>query len=425
MIDHKVIIGTDDVSQEVIKISTQQSLDTDSDPGKITVILANPFQKYTNKWPPQKTPIKIIVYNWVYYSEAERAIASGGPQKEYLVATGHLTALKATADEATVLAECDLGHLADALPKDHEGLEMPISAKECLTKIISWHTDEPITLVWDPELKDKQLDKITYNSDNTYQDVCEDIAAIVGAIYYFGEDNVLNFKDPTSNNGLIPLDPFVTNPEQTFSLTNFRNIVIIIGNQSLAADGNGNIDPNGATTPGSEPIIGYAEDPDSIDEVGPLQAPAEYAYNIKSQAEADARAKQRLEFYKMYKNAETTVQVAGIVPPLQSIVTYTPFEPISNEDLARANAIFAARAKLLQEQENSRALAQSRPPEAITITNEVRGIVIAKKVEDSIEGLTCDLTLSPGMLDIETPITNEDIDDGEGGEGQQYPIEDE
>src|SRR5512137_1610794 len=272
MIDHKVIIGTDEVSQEVIKISTQQSLDTDSDPGKITVILANPFQKYTNKWPPQVTPIKIIVYNWVYYSEAERAIANGGPQKEYLVATGHLTALKATPDEVTVLAECDLGHLADALPKDHEGLEMPISAKECLTKIISWHTDEPITLVWDPELKDKQLDKITYNSDNTYQDVCEDIAAIVGAIHYFGEDNVLNFKNPTSNNGLVPLDPFVTNPGQTFSLTNFRNIVIIIGNQSLAADGNGNIDPNGATTPGSEPIIGYAEDPDSIDEVGPLQA---------------------------------------------------------------------------------------------------------------------------------------------------------
>jgi len=424
MIDHKVTIGTDDVSQEVIKINTQQSLDTDSDPGKITIVLANPHQKYTNKWPPQKTLLKIILYNWVYYSEAERSAASGGSQKEYLVATGHMTDLKATASEVTVVGECDLGHLADALPKDHEGLEMPISAKECLTTILGWHTDEVITLDWDPALKDKQLDKITYNSDNTYQDVCEDIRSIVGAIYYFGEDNVLYFKSPTSNNDLIPLDPFVMNPEQTFSLTGFRNIVTVIGNQSLASDGNGNIDPNGATTPGSEPIIGYAEDPDSIDEVGPLQAPAEYAYNIKSQAEADARAQQLLEFYKMYKNAETTVQVAGIVPPLQSIVTYTPFEPISDEELAKANTAFEDREKVLQEQENARALAQGRLAVTIALTNEVRCIVIAKKVDYSVDGLTCELTLSPGMLDIETPITSDDIGEGEGGEGQQYPYED-
>ena len=117
MIDHKVTIGNDDVSQEVIKINTQQSLDTDSDPGKITIVLANPHQKYTNKWPPQKTPIKIILYNWVYYSDAERATASGGAKAEYLVATGHLTDLKATAEEVTIMGECDLGHLADALQR--------------------------------------------------------------------------------------------------------------------------------------------------------------------------------------------------------------------------------------------------------------------------------------------------------------------
>ena len=424
MIDHLVTVGGTDVSNEVLKISVQQSLDTDSDPGKFTITLANPHQKYRNRWPPQVTPIKIILYNWVYNRESERIAAGGHAPVEYLVATGHMTGLKATASEAIISGECDLGHLADALPMEHEGLEIPISAKECLKKILSWHTDEHITLVWDGDLPDKQFEKITYDSHNTYQDVCEDIRSLVGAIYYFGEDNILYFMNPTSNRGLIDLDPYVINPEQTSSLTGFRNIVTIIGNQSLA-DYGGRTGPNGITTPGSEPIIGFAQDLDSIDEVGPLIAPAEAAYNIKSQAEADARAAQLLEFYKMYKNAETKVQVVGIVPPLQSIVSYSPFEPISNEELAKANKVFAARLKELQEAENDRAIKRKRLPITISMTNRIRGIVIAKQVDYSIDGLVCDLTISPGMLDMETPITNDDVGEGEGGEGQQYPIEDE
>ena len=72
---------------------------------------------FTNRWPPQVTPIKVILYNWVYNSESERAAAGGHAEAEYLVATGHMTDLKATADEATISGECDLGHLADAIPK--------------------------------------------------------------------------------------------------------------------------------------------------------------------------------------------------------------------------------------------------------------------------------------------------------------------
>ena len=380
---------------------------------------------FTNRWPPQVTPIKVILYNWVYNSESERAAAGGHAEAEYLVATGHMTDLKATADEATISGECDLGHLADAIPKDHASPVMPISAKDCLSEILSWHTDEPIKLVWDADLPDKMLSAIPYNADSTYQDVCEDIRMLVGALYYFGEDNVLYFMSPATNKGLIPLDPYVLDPEQTSSITGFRNIVTIIGNQSLADDGQGGMDPNGITTPGSEPIIGYAEDLDSIDEVGPLIAPVEYAYNIKSQAEADARAKQVLEFYKIYKNAETKVQVAGIVPPLQSIATYSPFQPVSDEELAKANAAFAARLKELQDQENARAIARDRLPRTMSLTNRIRGVVVAKQVDYSIDGLIVDLTLSPGMMDIETPVMDSDVGSGEGGEGQQYPVEDE
>jgi hypothetical protein len=292
-----------------------------------------------------------------------------------------------------------------------------------LEKIMSWHTPNPITVNWDPALPDKILDKITYNADNTFQDVVEDIRSIVGALSYFDEENKLYFMSPTSNNGLVDLDPYVENPEQTTSLMGFRNMVVVIGNQSLAADGQGGMDSEGATTPGSDPIIGFAQDLDSISEVGPLLAPAEYAYNIKSQAEADARARQLLEFYKMYKNAETKVNVSGIVPYLQQIATYSPFRPISDTELEKANKVFAARLKQLQDDENARAIAQDRLPRTISISDRVRGIVIAKQVDYSIGGLSCEVTLSPGMLDMEATISSEDVGEGEGGEGQAYPYE--
>jgi hypothetical protein len=425
LIDHLVAVGGEDISEDVIKINVQQAVDSDSEPGKTTITLANPHQKYTNHWPPQVTPIKVLLYNWRYNSESERTAAGSHAEAEYLVATGHMTNLKANHEDAIVSGECDLGHLADAIPKDFEGIEMPITARQCLQIVLSWHNDEPITLVWDPELKDKTLDKVPYNADNTYQDVCEDIASIVGAVYYFGEDNVLYFMSPTSNTGTVDLDPYVTNPDQTTSINGFRNIVVVVGNQTLAASGENSIDSEGATTPGSEPIIGYAEDLDSIDEVGPLIAPAEYAYNLKTKAAVDARAKQLLELYKMYKNAETKVSVAGIVPPLMSKVQYSPFLPISDIELAKANAVFAARLNELQEQENARSILQDRLPRTIEITNKVKGIVIAKQVDYSIDGLLCEVTISPGMLDMSSVVTDEDIDDGEGGEGQQYPYEDE
>jgi hypothetical protein len=424
MIDHKVIVGAEDVSDEAIKITVQQTIDTDSDPGKFSITLANPHQKYTNHFTPQVTPVKIILYNWRYRSEEERSLAGGRAEAEYLVATGHMTDLKAGASEVVISGECDLGHLADAIPKDHEGIEIPISAKECLTKILGWHEDEPIILVWDPALPDKILDKIPFNADATYQDVCEDIRSIVGALYYFGEDNVLYFMSPTSNTGLVDLDPCVLDPDQTSSISGVRNIVTVIGNQSLSVSDAG-IDPEGITTAGSEPIIGFAQDLDSIDEIGPLIAPVEYAYNIKTQAEADARARQLLEFYKMYRNAETKVQVEGIVPPLMSIVSYSSFLPISDAELAKANAAFAARLKDLQEAENARATAQDRLPKTIRLTNRVTGIVVGKNVDYSIDGLSCEVTLSPGMLDMDATITDADAGEGEGGEGQQYPVEDE
>jgi len=404
MIDHIISVGGQDVSNEVISVKIQQQIvEADSDPGKITITLANRGQIYTNRFPPQTTPIEITFKNWVYRTEEEWRLAGGQAEATYLAATGHMTDLSANHEEAVVQGECDLGHLADALPKDHDYNVMPIFAREALETILAWH-DTPIKLDWDPSIEDKQMERITYDADVTYQDVCQDIADLVGAVYYFSEANILCFRNPASTNGEYDLDPYIINPDQTASIMGFRNVVTIIGNKSEAP-----YDPIGTPIPSPDPIIATVADKDSIAEVGVLMAPPEYAYNIKTFEDALARANQKLQMYKMHKNALTKPIVAGIVPPLQSIASYTPFFPIAPSDLAKMNQTMADRLKELQDLENQNAEDNGRPAKKIEISDKVRGVVVGKDVDYSIDGLICNLTISPGMLEVGTPITDEDI----------------
>jgi len=229
-------------------------------------------------------------------------------------------------------------------------------------------------------------DPITYNSDWTFQDVLEDLRFQAGAVYYFSEKNVLQFRDPAAWEESFNLDPYVTNPDQTASIMRFCNVVHVVGNQALVDTGR-----DGKEIPGSQPIIGEARDEESIADVGELVAPLYPGYNLHTQKEVDDKAAELLRFHKMHKNALTKVEVAGMAPFLHSKVSWTPFVPISETELAKA-----------QEAENNK-------PNPHTLTDKLYGIVIEKEVEYSIDGFDTTLTISPGILDMETAIGDEDI----------------
>ncbi|MHB8120467.1 MAG: hypothetical protein ACYDHX_17410 [Methanothrix sp.] len=398
IIDHLVIIGGEDVSADVLKISVQDSLDTDSDPGKMTIALANPAQKYTMHWPPQKTVIEITLYNWVYRTEEERRLAGGHSEKEYLTAIGTMTDLVAEPDEVIITGETNMGHLADALPKDYHITK--ITPKEILQEILGWHTDKIIELDWDDELSNVPLQSKTFDSYETYQDVVEDIRDTVNAVAYFSESDKLVLRDPFNPRGSLALDGYVTNPDQVASIMGYRNVVIIIGDE-------GEEEPLNAAH-GSIPIIGTARDWDSIASVGVLPAPVMRFHNIRTQEQADAKALEILRFFLMYKNAETVVEVEGIVPPLQFIVSYPAFIPISDDELAKFDKILADRIKILQDIENEQANAAGRAEREIKISSRIRGIVINRDITYSIDGMHAKLTISPGLLDGEA-ITAEDV----------------
>lgn len=430
MIDHKVLIGGLDVSKEVISIKIQDQIETDSDPGKITIVLANRKQKYTARFTPQKTPIEVVFFNFVYDSKEERYTASRhGEPEEYVAFYGHVKDTSANHSEATVMGECDLGHLSDALPQEYDSTTKYLTpfTRDILEDVLALHKDLKIELHYNAKNIPIKGGK-KYNSDNTFQSVLEDIRNDVGAIYYFSERGVLEFRDPTVLTADYGLDPYVLNPDATESLMGFRNRVTVIGSSSQTV-----WEDCGITTPGSDQISYTAQDDkagrderarakaeklaalasggdkDAIDELGlpqmftreqldkavetyvqlnggegsiealgVLEAPTDRAPYCKTLDECKARAELLLNFYKLFKNALTKPKVVGIVPPLHSKVSYSVFVPISNQSVS-----------------------------AGTVT----GIVVGRNIEYSIDGLFCDLVVSPGALDMDKYIGDEDIED--------------
>lgn len=403
MIDHLVKIGGEDVSNDVVSIKVKHSNDVDSDPGKIEVVLANRRQKYTNKWPPQVVPIEVTVYNWVYRSQDSNPKRKA--QAEYLVATGKMTDNEAGPAEAIVTGECDLGHLADALPDDID--KYMTTPKDLLEYVLKTHKP-PISFDWDSALDDRNIfkERETYGSDWTYQDFLEDLCHVqLGAIYYFNESNRLQIKDPYTDVGVYNLDPYVLVPDQTTSIMGFRNSVVVIGDQTR------NKSPDGIPVHGSKPIISqppHGHDMDSIMEIGWLQAPVFRDHNIKTIDEANKKADELLAFYKKYENALTTVEVIGIVPPLQSIVEYSPFIPVGDDDRNEMTADLEKTREAMQAQEDKMAKEQGRKARKIAISSKVRGIMVEKDFEYSINGMKCKCTISPGLVDG-VPLTDDDL----------------
>lgn len=322
-------------------------------------------------WIPQTTPIKIILKNWVYNSGSERAAAGGHAEETYLVTYGHMTDCSRSSSEIVVTGECDLGHLADALGDEYNHISLMGKSNEVLDAVLKLHKGLAFKLHYQAKVITYDKAK-NYNSETTFQEVLEDIADDAGAVYWFSEDGVLQFKDPAAVGDTYNLDHCIVNPDDTKSIMGYRNKVTVIADETLADA------EEGRETPGSNPIQYTAQDDESIAEFGELVAPTDRAVWIGTLEECKKRAELLLNFYKLFKNALTKPKVAGIVPPLHAMVSYSCFISIAEGEASSG-----------------------------TIT----GTVVARSIDYSIEGLECELTVSPGVSDMTTYVGDEEIAD--------------
>ena len=394
MIGHKVLIGGIDVSHEVKSIKCQSNILTDSDPAKITIVLVNRHQMYTNAFTPQVIEIQAILYNYTYKNQP----------KEFPIFWGNLTDLSSNHLEATVQGECLLGHYADALPKDNETFDA--TPKQALYKVMGWHTDYKITIVWDPALDKNStiVERFTYGSDQTYADVIQDISDKVGAVYYTNEQKgVIEFRSPYTTNPEINLDPYVKDPCQANSIVGYCNWVVVVGDQSEVLFG------PGVSTSGSQPIIYHAKDEESIAAYGVLAAPTYFDSTIKTIDQAKAKAEQLLAAYELNVDAETKVTVVGMSPLLQTEVSYAAFAPISPADLAEAKKAAVDILKEMQDLEDAYAKDKGIDSIQLELSGRIKGVIVEKDTTYDIDGFECTLTISRGMLGPGQPIGNDTI----------------
>lgn len=312
MISHLVKIGGEDVSRHVISITTSQTIEDDSNPGKITVVLANVDEMYTGKFLPQLSTMHVTLYNFVYSAE-----------REFKVAWGRVTdtATAADAGEITITGEDDLGHLADFLP--HEFNIERMKCSDVLKTVLATH---------DPEIKiifactsDPEIGPVVYSETETYQTVLEDIRSKCGANFFFDEAGWLRYNDANKLGEYTDLDPFVMNPSQAKSIMGFVNEVELTCYRPV--DDN----KEQQTSPDHAPLIGHAKDETteySVDNIKVIRAPLQYLYNVHNQEDANAAARQLLDWYNSKKDALTEVTIAGIAPRLQGLVKYTSFDPV-------------------------------------------------------------------------------------------------
>lgn len=383
MINHMVIIGQQDVSFDVISVKINQSISVDSDPAKLEVVLANRHQKYTmptEMWPLQVTKLRIYLTGLSTLGTSSDNPDIVGEDSFQLAAVGHITAVSANAEEATVTGECDVGHLADALHKDYNfkrgSSEMTGeddgSCIEILKYILQQHKP-PIELRMDAS-EAANMDVIvalkTYDSYTDFYTVIEDIRDEVGAVFWSNEEYIIDFHDPKSYFGTYNLDKYLVNPDATASIMGFCNVVNLCGNPALDES------DIGTETSDEPPIVMQVMDRDSYDEVGALVAPLYIMYNQPNPKEAKKRAVRILKFFKLHENALTKPVVCTILPPIQSKVVYKPFIPIDEDGVG---------------------------------VGQIKGIVIERVINYSAEGLETELTISPGLI----PESTDPVEDGD------------
>lgn len=377
-----------DVSRDCTEFTVDGSVNTESEPTKVKIILANIGRKYDDIFTPQKDhfwieainvrnlgptrsiPGEIIglaldqmrAYADRYGVGYVRSNIFRGYSIEFTkIAKGLISDVACDDEYCEINGTCLIGDLADALPSHWSSNDLGPDIKSILTRVLSWH-DPPVSVDFqasNPKLEQKQFD-----ADATFQSVIDYCAQQVqGAVVFVDEVGILHFWDASMSRQDIDLDYNVTEQNKTQSLMNYNNVVTVFGDESYIPVGQ-----PGSENSSMEQIQGEAKDPVSIAKYGELIGEAIYLPNIRSKEEAEKRAYEILNFLQLYLDGLTSPVVVGVAPPLMSSVAYTCKNGKDGREVP------------------------------------VAGVVTRKKVNYSGEsGFTSSLEVSPGALSIVGP----------------------
>lgn len=352
MIKHYVHVdsaGTpqSDVSAWCTEFTTDGSVNTQSEPTKVKIVLANINRMWDDVFTPQKDHFMIDAE-----SSDDKGIIT-----LWKIAVGLISDVSCDSDFCVVNGTCLIGDLADALPIHWSSNEQNWAVSDILKAVLALH-DPPVEV--DYQAPDPILEQKQYDASWSFQEVIDDcVQKIAGAVVFVDEVGILHVWDASTTVGVFDLDNRVTEQSAVKSVMNYLNMVTVHGDEFT---------DEGVENSSMEQCQGTAKDEASVAKYGELIAEDVYIPTIKTNAEATLRANEILNFLKLYRDGLTSPVVVGMAPYLMSKAFYhCKNGPDGNETL-------------------------------------VAGIVTRRKVSYSGEsGFTTALELSPGGLGIMTP----------------------
>lgn len=340
-----------DLSPDVVSIEVDQEVATDSDPQKITVVLADPEGKYDAGFVPQVDQLRITVF-YVKQSPFKATpitdedgtfkgweMASSSTEEVFPVFEGYITDTRQNVHQCEVHATDTVGHLSDALTLDYNE-KMTTNFESNYDLLLKHEPLIPFTI----EGANLDMNERTHKPITTWQDSNEMTRMISGMTVYSEEtgkhlvlrdSSLVRYSEPYMQH----IYDYVLNCNDANSVMGYHNLVTVIGKPAMSASRGAELEIGSETTrhhvleytypsPG-DPLSDGQEGADytEVTKYGPLVAPVEYSPYLNTREQCRKRAKQLWYFYRTFKNSLTKVDVCAKVPYIHSnvlVVTSSP-----------------------------------------------------------------------------------------------------
>lgn len=308
---HKVRIAGEDVDDWVIDVRADQANEPESD--KVDIVLANTNGKWTGAF-ATKDPLEIDLGHDIM--QARHGEPTVKEHHEDQILRGEVQYVEYKDDEVLVQGACLVGTLADALPKEFH--YHPEDVEAILRDVLGTH-DKTIPIKIIKYSQDIKRREEVFKPDWTYQDVCNHLADLVGAIWYLDESGQFVFVDPMEAGETYYIDPWLTTENMAYTCVGRKNVVTVIGG-GIYKPGTYGDEVETTETVRSDPSAG--RDEESIAAHGELIAPTFYCPYLTTVEQCNKRAQALLQYYKIREDVAKP-SVAGITAPLRSILTYS------------------------------------------------------------------------------------------------------
>jgi hypothetical protein len=313
-LNHIVVIDGNDVSDWVDSIRADENINH-NEPDKIDITLININDMFTGLFETQKT-LSVRIEN-------DRRWCEGNSLVAFNLTEGVVQKVSYSPGQVKIEASCKVGPLSEFIEEEVDIKQRKISEVVAyLLDMFNAGEGDYRPLKYQIDIADEADEAFDFQWNNikanavSYQTALTFLAGRAGCIWYMAEsddggESTLYFTDPKMLRGRYDIDPWMQNPDETFSVLGHKNKVRVIG--------------SGVNPPSSEyaphethqRLYADVENPASIAKHGEIRSPTFVQPNLTTQDLVEQRADMLIRYYKVAENVARP-RLIGWTPPILS-----------------------------------------------------------------------------------------------------------